>query len=108
MSTKVRFMRLILASSSPRRQELLSGLGVRFDIVKPHIDESLHDGEALLDYVQRLSREKAEAIVETIGKAPTLVLSADTIVVLSADTIGIDEQGNCWANRAMPPTPGVC
>ena len=93
MSTKVRFMRLILASSSPRRQELLSGLGVRFDIVKPHIDESLHDGEALLDYVQRLSREKAEAIVETICKASALVLSADTIVVLSADTIGIDEGG---------------
>ena len=86
-------MRLILASSSPRRRQLLSQLGIKFDIIKPAIDETRLDGEALLDYVRRLSRDKAEAVSATICDSPTLILSADTIVVLAADTIGIDAKG---------------
>ncbi len=86
-------MRLILASSSPRRQQLLTEMGATFDIIKPDIDESQHAGEALLDHVQRLSREKAQAVVDQLNDDPTVVISADTIVVLAADTIGIDAEG---------------
>ena len=74
-------MRLILASSSPRRQQLLSQLKIDFDVIKPAIDESRRDGEAPLDYVRRLSREKAEAVAITLGSLPALIISADTIVI---------------------------
>lgn len=86
-------MRLILASSSPRRRELLDQMGVTFDIIKPDIDESYLNGESLLEHVERLSREKAQAVIDTLNDDPAVVISADTIVILSADTIGIDEDG---------------
>lgn len=82
----------ILASSSPRRRELLGTLGIPFTIRKPDIDETQHLGEAPLSYVQRLSREKAALIAAQIA-TPATVLAADTVVILGADTLGIDEQG---------------
>jgi septum formation protein len=86
-------MRLILASSSPRRQDLLSQMGATFEIIKPDIDESTIEGESLLAHVERLSLEKAKAVVRILDNDPAVIISADTIVVLSADTIGIDEDG---------------
>lgn len=68
----------ILASQSPRRAELLSRLGYRFDICPADIDELRQPSEAPLDYVRRLAVEKAQAISD--GRLP--VLGADTIVVL--------------------------
>jgi len=86
-------MRLILASSSPRRQELLRQMGATFEIIKPDIDESTIEGESLLAHVERLSREKAQAVVDMLDNDSAVVISADTIVVLAADTIGIDKDG---------------
>ena len=54
---------LILASSSPRRRELLQQLGLNFEIYSPDIDESVHDGELVHQYVERLAREKAQAVL---------------------------------------------
>lgn len=68
-------------------------MGIEFEVIKPQIDESRRDGEALLTYVRRLSREKAEAVADTLDQSPSLIFSADTIVVLAADTIGIDDTG---------------
>ena len=51
--------RLILASSSPRRRELLEQLGLVFDIYSPDIDESVQVGESVADYVERLACAKA-------------------------------------------------
>lgn len=82
----------ILASSSPRRRELFGTLGIPYTILKPDINESQHDGEAPLDYVTRLSREKAMQVVKHLSQ-PSAVLAADTVVILSADTMGIDGQG---------------
>ncbi len=82
----------ILASSSPRRRELFDTLGIPYTILKPDIDETQHKGEAPLDYVQRLSREKAAEVAKRLTK-PSTVLAADTVVILSADTMGIDQQG---------------
>lgn len=82
----------ILASSSPRRRELLGTLGIPFAIRKPDIDETQHPGEAPLSYVQRLSREKAALIAAQIA-TPATVLAADTVVILGADTLGIDAEG---------------
>ena len=82
----------ILASSSPRRRELLASLGIDFTIVKPQVDETRRDGEDLIVYVQRLSQEKAEAVAEKVS-SPAAILAADTIVILAADTIGIESGG---------------
>src|SRR5690349_12313353 len=82
----------VLASSSPRRRELFGTLGIPYTILKPDIDESQHTGEAPLDYVTRLSREKAMQVVKHLSKS-SAVLAADTVVILSADTMGIDGQG---------------
>lgn len=81
-------MRLILASSSPRRRELLSQLGLTFDIIKPEIDESRRPEEDSIEYVERLSREKAEAVVQMLDVAPALIISADTIVALDGELLG--------------------
>ncbi len=86
-------MRLILASSSPRRRRLLSQTGLDFDIIEPAIDESRREGEAPLDYARRLSREKAEAVAAALDASPALILSADTIVALATGADGIAEDG---------------
>lgn len=74
-------MRLILASSSPRRRQLLTQLGLRFEAMKPAIDESRHSGEAPVDYAERLSRNKAAAALDTLDGGRALVIAADTIVI---------------------------
>jgi len=74
-------MRIILASSSPRRQQLLRGLGLQFDIIKPEINEARLAGESLIDFAERLSFEKAEAVVGMRDGGAALVIAADTIVI---------------------------
>ena len=84
--------RFILASGSPRRRELIASLGIDFEVITPDVDENRRPGEAPFDYVQRLSRLKAETAASSL-KSPVTVLAADTIVMLAADTIGVDETG---------------
>jgi len=81
--------RFILASGSPRRRELIASLGLTFEIITPDINEDIQPGEPPLDYVRRLSREKARAVAAGISQGDALVLAADTVVVLAADTIGV-------------------
>lgn len=77
---------LILASSSPRRQELLRKLGIPFDIHAAHINEEQIPGEQPLDYALRLSREKAETMAAHYPQSH--VLGADTIVVIDGEVLG--------------------
>lgn len=78
---------LILASASPRRQELLAQLGVHFAVDPADIDESAQPGEAPQDYVVRMAREKAMAVQARRGSAEP-VLAADTTVVIDDDILG--------------------
>ncbi|HEU5068380.1 MAG TPA: nucleoside triphosphate pyrophosphatase, partial [Sphingomicrobium sp.] len=74
-------MRLILASASPRRLDLLARIGVIPDAVVPaDIDESVPKGELPRDHALRLAREKAEALASDNPDA--LVLAADTVVAV--------------------------
>jgi septum formation protein len=73
-------MTLILASASPRRRDLLTQAGLRFDVLPAHIDETLHPAELPADYVRRLALEKAQAI--HVLHPHATVLGADTTVVL--------------------------
>ena len=74
-------MRLVLASASPRRLDLLDRIGVKPDAVVPaEIDESVPKGELPRDHALRLAREKAQAVAEREPGA--LVLAADTVVAV--------------------------
>ena len=75
---------LILASSSPRRAELLRAAGIDFTIRAADIDETIEPNEPPRDYVVRLSREKARAVV----RGDELALGADTTVVINGEIIG--------------------
>ena len=77
-------VRLILASASPRRAELLRAAGFEFEIRPVDIDERLKPGELPQAYVERLAREKAEARTEADRDLPphTMILGADTAVVV--------------------------
>jgi septum formation protein len=72
--------RLILASASPRRRELLSSLGLRFEVVTSDVEEILTPGEEVEEYVARLSRAKGAAVAERHPEA--WVIAADTVVYL--------------------------
>jgi septum formation protein len=77
---------LILASSSPRRQELLRGAGIQFQVHAADIDETQSAGEAPLAYALRLSREKALAVAQHFPQ--NFILGADTIVIVDGDVLG--------------------
>ena len=82
----IKLPKLILASGSPRRTEILASVGWEFTKHAADIDESEHDGEMPDDYVLRLAREKAAAVAsEYPGE---IVLGADTTVVINRQIIG--------------------
>lgn len=77
---------LILASSSPRRKELLATCGFSFEVISPDVDESVKDGEQPELLVKRLAELKTEAISSSYDQR--LVLGADTIVVIDNQILG--------------------
>src|SRR2546429_9083320 len=78
--------KLILASASPRRAEILRSVGWPFEALPAHIDESRQDGEKADAYVERVARVKAEAVA---ARSPgSLVLGADTVVVVDDQILG--------------------
>lgn len=87
MSVTAPAARLVLASASPRRRELLQQLGVGFDTAAADIDESVRHGEKPACYVERLAREKAAAIVRMVGP-DAVVLAADTTVAIDDEILG--------------------
>ena len=78
--------RLVLASGSPRRAELLTRLGLVFDIIPSDIPEEVLKGETPVAHAERLSREKASRVWE--GNPGTLVVAGDTVVVLDGLVLG--------------------
>lgn len=73
-------MKFILASASPRRKELLTSIGVDFEVIPSHVPEVHEAGEAPEEYVARLSRDKAQAI--STAHPSRWVIAADTTVLL--------------------------
>lgn len=78
-------LRLILASASPRRAELLRNAGIPFEVEAAKIDESRRKGEAPTEYARRLAAEKARAVAKT--RQGDFVLGADTIVVVDEEVL---------------------
>ncbi len=79
---------LVLASASPRRRELLQQLGVIFVCDPADIDETCLPDEAPQDYVQRMAREKADAVWQRHCREQHAVLAADTTVVIDGNVMG--------------------
>ena len=80
-------MRLILASNSPRRAEILRDAGVSFNVVSSAVDETPYPGEAPQALVQRLADVKAD-LVAARAVGPAIVIAADTVVVLDGQVLG--------------------
>ena len=83
--------KIILASSSPRRADLLRAIGLEFEIAPSQVQERPHTDEAPADYITRLARAKAISIARR--REQGLVIGADTIVVLDGKVLGkpVDE-----------------
>ncbi|UCH25909.1 MAG: septum formation inhibitor Maf [Trueperaceae bacterium] len=84
-------MRIVLASGSPRRRELLVALGLTFEIELSDIDETPRESEAPEALVARLSSSKAEAVLARNGYRDALIIAADTVVVLDGAMLGKPE-----------------
>ena len=91
-------MRLLLASASPRRAELLRAAGFDFDIQPANADESVHPGEDPADYVQRVAEAKARAVLPS--SQGRVVLAADTTVVIDGQILAKPES-NADAARML-------
>lgn len=92
--------KLILASQSPRRAELLTQIGVCFTTQAADIDETPRSGEAARAYVERLALEKARAVFAATGNnSDSVVLGSDTSVIVDGEILG--KPGNSAEAHAM-------
>lgn len=85
-------MKIVLASQSPRRRQLLGQMGLEFTTQSPEIDESAFHGRDARDLVETLSREKARWVARQ-QTPDTLVIGADTVVVLDRAILGKPRDG---------------
>ncbi len=91
-------MKLILASGSPRRAEILRAAGFSFDVLPADIDETLRPGEAPRDYVRRLAEEKARVAARKLSAtepdAQAIIIAADTTVVVNGAILAKPESAS--------------
>jgi septum formation protein len=86
--------RLILASQSPRRKQLLTQLGYQFSVQASNIDESVKEAETAHDYVLRLAKQKAQHVLASLPATEqknSFALGSDTSVVLNGQILGKPE-----------------
>jgi septum formation protein len=96
---------LVLGSGSPRRREILSALGLPFQVLAADIDEDRRPSEPPLVYLERIAAEKLSAVRARLGSAPhAAVLVADTTVVIDGDVLGkptdVDDAARLFARIA--------
>lgn len=94
---------LVLASSSPRRRQLLGQLGIPLEVDAPSVDETDQPGEAPPAYVARVAKKKGQAVVER--HAGRVVLAADTAVVVDGRILG-KPQGSEQARHMLRTLSG--
>jgi septum formation protein len=80
--------RIVLASASPRRAELLASAGFTFTVQPAGVDEQTRRGEVPADYVLRIARAKAAAIGIDCRESGSVILAADTAVVVAEEILG--------------------
>jgi septum formation protein len=90
-------MKLILASASPRRVQILRDAGLRFELAQANVSERCKRGETARIMTRRLAHGKAYAIAKKLGNAPAeaIIIGADTVVEVNGELLG------------KPPSPGA-
>ncbi len=81
-------MRIILGSASPRRREILQNLGLKFEVMSADIDETIDVRKNIFDEIMRLSTEKAKVVLHNVNDSDSVIISADTIVLLDNRPLG--------------------
>ena len=79
---------IVLASKSPRRQELLKGVGVEFSVITKDVDESYPSNMSVYDVAPYLSLKKAKAFSEDELPENYMVITADTVVIVDDEILG--------------------
>ena len=115
MLDNLRKYRVILASNSPRRKELLAGLGIDFEVkVLPDIDESYPEDLPVQEVAEYIAGKKARAYLPLMD-ADELIITADTVVIVGQEVLGkpVDAEDaksmlRKLSGRAHQVTTGVC
>lgn len=100
-------VRLVLASRSPRRSELLSCAGYEFSVAPADVDERIQPGEVAETYVRRMAKDK---VARVVGNYPgAVILGADTVVVVDGDIFGkpLDDEAAGMLRRLSGRTHDV-
>lgn len=82
------YPQIVLASASPRRSELLASVGIKFQIIPSHIDETQQTDEKPAAFVQRLSQEKAAEVAQRSTVSGRWFIGSDTIVLCDGEVLG--------------------
>lgn len=106
---------IILASNSPRRRELLAGLGIHFEVkVLPDVEEAYPEDLPVLQIAEYIAKEKAAAYQSLMGP-DELVITADTVVVVGSEVMGKPADADDarrmlekLSGRTHQVTTGVC
>ncbi len=83
----MRSEKIILASASPRRKEILEKMGLEFKIIASDYEEILENSDFTYEKIEELAYRKAKAVVDKL-LSPSIILSADTVVVLDGEILG--------------------
>ncbi len=99
-------MKIVLASKSPRRQKILSELGIKFIVISENADESLDKDYSPAQCVKILAKRKLDATLKCIDSKDTLVIAADTVVFLDKKILGkpVDDNDAFAMLRSMSGT----
>jgi len=80
--------RIILASASPRRRELLAQIGLKFEVITSDTDESFENSMPVEDIVKKLAFEKAHAVAKQVSDDNSIIIGADTVVYYDGIILG--------------------
>ena len=89
---------VLLASASPRRQDLLQAAGIRFEAVASNIPEVMQPGEGAEQFVCRMAVAKAEQVAADRGGEARLIVAADTVVVVNQTVLGKPDSASSAAS----------
>ena len=85
--------KIILASASPRRKELLESIGLEFEVIPPNIDENIENENFSTDLIENLAAQKALNVAEKLY-FPAVVIGSDTVVVIDNKILGKPKDEN--------------
>lgn len=85
--------KIILASASPRRKELLNSMGLEFEVIPSQVEENIENEKFSLELIENLATEKAEEVANKIT-APSIVIGSDTVVVINNKILGKPKDKN--------------